>query len=295
MRVHLPNRLRLTSFDGLYDQLHHLSPSEELELHMDGLEFAEPSGLLPLVCVLRSHLKAGGVLAIRSFPQDVNVCGYLERINFYKLLNCACPHKPGKRTDNDTFIEITEMGGHTLSTPIGKKLPSLFEGRVNVKEATGASFLAACGELVDNTRHAYNLAIEQQAAEWPLPLILGQYYPDSNTLHVTVADCGIGILRSLGAKDPQQTFDSDKKAIERALILGMKGTGSQGKGMGLAAINRFMKQNGGTFAIRSGKCLFILFPRRRHHKRAHWKGTVVSLEIKAARNVDISGIIEKMS
>ena len=296
MRVHLPARLRLTNFDDLYGQLHHLPQSESLELHMERLAFAEPAGLLPLVCVLRNHVIAGGALTIRTFPQDSDVCGYLERINFYKLVGCPCPHEPGRRTHNDAFIEITEIGGTSSDRRVGNKLTSLLKGRVDVKNATGESFLSACGELVDNTRHAYNPAIEPQAKNWPLALILGQYYPESNTLHVTVADCGIGILRSLGAKDPEQTFDKDSEAIDRALVLGMKGTGSLGKGMGLAAIQRFMKQNGGIFAIRSGECLTTRSARRKKHRyRANWKGTVVSLEINGARNIDISCIIQKMA
>jgi hypothetical protein len=261
---------------------------------MAGLEFAEPAGLLPLVSVLRNHIRAGGTIAVVSFPSDRDVCGYLERINFYQFIQCPCPHRPGRRTHNDSFIEITEIGAALLAESTKKRIHSLFEGKVDVKNAVGASFLVACGELVQNTRHGYNVAIEPQAVDWPTALILGQYYEESNTLHFTVADSGIGILRSLEAKDPLDSFRDEKSAIERALILGMKGDAG-GKGLGLAAISRFMRQNGGVFSIRSGACLSIQSPRKRCHKAPSWKGTVVSLEIRGARNVDISGIIEKMS
>jgi hypothetical protein len=260
---------------------------------MEHLKFAEPAGLLPFACVVRNHVKAGGALTLHSFPTDLDVCGYLERINFYRLVNSPCPHNPGKRKSSDTFIEITEMDG-SLPHAVRTKLHSLVQGRVDLKDDTGDSFLTSCGELVDNTRHAYNEAITAQAASWPPALILAQYYEPSNTLHVTVVDCGIGIWRSLGAKDPQEVFKSDKQAIERALILGMKGLDRSGRGLGLAAIVRFMKKNGGKFSVRSGECLSIHTADKNNRKVAPWKGTIVSLEINGARNVDIGGIIQEM-
>jgi hypothetical protein len=293
MQLHLPARLNLTTFDGLYARLHRLPPSESLHMHMAGLEFAEPAGLLPLACVLRNHVLAGGTVVVDSFPASANVCGYLERMNFYKLTKCPCPHGHSRRTDSDSFIEITEVGALLLSGATNEKLYSLIEGRLDVKDAVGKSFLVACGELVQNTRHAYNIAIEPQAESWPPPLILAQYYEHSSTVHFTVADCGIGILRSLGAKDPRDVDNGEKEAIDRALVLGMRGDTS-GKGVGLAVIRRFMHQNGGRFAIRSGTCLSLRTPHRRDWTVAPWKGAVVSLEIRGARNIDISGIIKKM-
>ena len=225
MQIHLPRRLKLSTFDTVYESLHRLKQSDPLDLFMSDLHFAEPAGLLPLACVLRNHVKSGGALTIRSFPSDNDVCGYLERMNFYKLVNSSCPHGPGKRKSSDVFIEMTEMDGSVkLPQSVRVKLNSLVQGRVDLKNEAGDSFLTACGELVDNTRHAYNEAITEQASAWPSALILAQYYESpSNSLHVTVADCGVGILRSLGAKDPSDAADTDKVAIERAMILGMKG------------------------------------------------------------------------
>jgi hypothetical protein len=295
MNIHLPNQLHLRSFDTVFKALQRLSSTDQLDLYMNQLEFAEPAGLLPFVCVLRNHLKSGGSLTIRSFPQNLDICGYLERINFYQLARCSCPHQPGRRKNSDAFIEITEMDGNVLSQSVRAKIHSLIEGRVDLKNAVGESFVSACGELVDNTRHAYNEAITEQAADWPPALILAQYYEHSNTLHVTVADCGVGITRSLGAKDPQDASKGDRQAIDRALILGMKGVNRSGKGLGLAAIKKFMKQNGGVLGIRSGSTFYV---QRSHHRRHHnvdtWKGTVVSLEINGARNTDISSIIGEM-
>jgi hypothetical protein len=67
-----------------------------------------------------------------------------------------------------------------------------------------------------------------------------------------------------------------------------------GKGLGLAAVRRFMSRNGGRFSIRSGECLAVITPHRRIYTVPQWKGTVVTLEIRTDRDVDISVIIKKL-
>lgn len=92
-------------------------------------------------------------------------------------------------------------------------------------------------------------------------------------------------------------YKTEKHAIDAALLLGMKGPADRsgtGRGLGLAAIRRFMSKNGGRFSIRTGGCLTIITPHKREHNVSPWKGTVVSLEIRGGRTVDISDIIVKM-
>lgn len=296
MNITVPGKLTLTSFDSVYARLSKLAPTEPLQLDMSSLQFSEPGGLLPLVCVLRNHVRAGGNLVIQSFP-DPDACGYLERMNFYDVLGARCPHSPKRRrSGGDRFIEITEIADPKLSERTKDKLHSLVKGKVEIKGAIGASFLTACGELIENTRHAYNVSVDPLAESWPSALVLAQYYEHSNMLHFAVADSGIGIRRSLGAKDPN-LYPTERHVIQAALVLGLSGAVSPGKGVGLAAIQRFMARNGGRFSIRTGPCLAVITPssQKRAYNVSPWKGTVVTLEIRGGREVDISDIIKAMS
>jgi hypothetical protein len=216
-------------------------------------------------------------------------------MNFYDGLDVCSHEHTNPDADAERYVGIVETGSPTLPEAVKAKLNRLVKQNPSLRGSAGLSFLTICAELIQNTKHAYNRLVERQAENWPPALFLAQYYRDEGLLHVCVADCGIGLKRSIGAKDPD-LYDTDRVAIDAAIVLGMRGgTGRvEGRGMGLAAIKRFMARNGGMFSIRSGECLAILEPSKKHYVSPSWKGTVVSLEIRTHRNVDMSAIIEKL-
>jgi len=296
MKITISRELTLRSFESLLTSMNRLSPVDQLDVDMGNLIWTEPAGLLPFTTRLKAHILGGGQAAITHFPASVDACGHLERMNFYEILGLTCPHEhPAHPVSDRRFIKITGIGSHDFSDKVKRKLDDLVSAHVPMGGKLGASFLTACGELVENTKHAYNIAVDAQASKWPQALIQSQFYEDKNSLHICVADNGIGIKRSIGAKDPD-TYKDDKTAIDAALVLGMRGgIGTlPGKGLGLAAIRRFMKANKGTFSIRSGECLAFITPQRRNYKVPAWKGSVVTLEIQTDRDVDISAIIRKL-
>jgi hypothetical protein len=295
MLITLPSKLMLVGFDTLYKMLAKVPTNEPLELDMSALKFAEPAGLLPFVCFVRKHIRAGGAVAVSAFPAKPEVCGYLERINFYQLIGCPCPHGPGARlSSEDKFIEITEITSGQLTEKTKHSLYSLAKAKMEINSSAGKSFLTACGELIHNTRHAYNVSVDPQADSRPSALVLAQYYRHSHTLHFTVADCGVGIHRSLSAKDPNK-FKNEKQAIHAATILNVKSPVAIGRGVGLAAIRRFMRRNGGRFTLTSGAWSVVFTPYKRNSKIPVWNGSIISLEIKCNKNVDLSTIIKGMA
>lgn len=294
MRVTVPAKLTLNTFDQVYSQLYGISPMEEIRLDLTPLEWTEPAGLLPLAVRLRNHVLAGGGVVVAGFPEP-NKSSYLERMDFYRIIRVKPPSEPmPRRAAEGRFIEITEIGSRALSKQTKQKLIKLVGGKVGIKDEIGSSFITACGELVENTKHAYNEAVDPQATQWPSALIHAQYYEDARSLHVCVADCGVGIRRSIGAKNPDW-YEDDGEAVDAALVLNMQGRMGKyvGKGMGLSAIRRFMDKDGGRFSIRTGDCLAIRTPYKKTSNVSHWKGTVVALEIKTERPVDISVIIQE--
>jgi hypothetical protein len=296
MKITISRELTLRNVESLLSSMNRLSSVDQLDVDTRKLVWTEPAGLLPFTSRLKAHILGGGQVAITHFPASVEACGHLERMNFYEILGLSCPHEhPAHPASDHRFIEITGIGFHDFSDKVKGKLDNLVSAHVPVGGRLGASFLTACGELVENTKHAYNIAVDAQASKWPQALIQSQFYEDKNSLHICVADNGIGIKRSIGAKDPDM-YKDDKTAIDAALVLGMRGgIGSlSGKGLGLAAIRRFMKANKGAFSIRSGECLAFITPKRRTYKVPAWKGTVVTLEIRTDRDVDISAIIKRL-
>jgi hypothetical protein len=216
-------------------------------------------------------------------------------MNFYDgLQQCNHEHQEPHQ-DTERYVGITEIGTPTLPESVKVKLTRLVKQNASLSGGIGNSFLTICAEIIQNTKHAYNLIVDPQSGNWPPALFQAQYFRDEGLLHVCVADCGVGLRRSIGAKDPD-LYDTDRVAIDAAIVLGMRGGAGkvEGRGLGLAAIKRFMARNGGTFSIRSGECLAVLEPHRRHYEVPNWKGTVVALEIKTHKNVDMGAIIEKL-
>ena len=244
MKLTIPRELTLRTIDAVLRGLNRLGQTDQLDLNLANLRWTEPAGLLPLTSKIRGHISSGGRTVIENFP-TTDTCGHLERMNFYAILGLDCPHQPKARHEpDDRFIKITEIGSHDISNPMKAKLDALVRAHVPVDGHLGDSFLVACSELIQNTKHAYNTVVDSLAIKWPQALVQSQYYDAPRCLHICVADSGLGIKRSIGAKDPD-TYKDDRTAIEAALILGMRGgLGTlPGKGLGLAAIRRFMHQS----------------------------------------------------
>jgi K+-sensing histidine kinase KdpD len=143
----------------------------------------------------------------------------------------------------------------SLSYDIRRSLKRLLQRLpkgVEATEESRSSFIDSSGELVSNTRHAYNLALEPGVKARPRALLQAQFYPQSETVKFCVCDCGIGIKRSMegvGGKHP-----SHLDAIDSALALRNKGDNSDGKGLGLATLQSFVRKNGGILSNPVRRC-----------------------------------------
>lgn len=296
MKITLSHELTIRNVEAILTSLKRLGVGDRLDVDMRSLVWTEPAGLLPFTSRLKAHIAGGGQVMITHFPNSVDACCHLDLMKFYETLGTPCTHQhPAHPASDHRFIEITEISSPELSNRAKGKLDNLVSAHVSIDGKLSESFLLACGEIVQNTKHAYNPIVDPQAAKRPHALVQSQFYAEKKSLHICVADSGIGIKRSIGAKDPD-TYKDDKTAINAALVLGMRGGLGplSGKGMGLAAIRRFMDANKGTFSIRSGECLAFITPRWKTHKVPAWNGTVVTLEIRTDRDVDISAIIKKL-
>ncbi len=70
-------------------------------------------------------------------------------------------------------------------------------------------------------------------------------------------DLGIGFKESLSER---LSIKSDLDAIEKALLYGVSRYKDEGRGHGLAAVRRFIKQWNGKISIRSGTAKFSIIP-----------------------------------
>jgi K+-sensing histidine kinase KdpD len=99
-------------------------------------------------------------------------------------------------------------------------------------------------------------------------------------------------MDGVGTKHP-----SHLDAITAALALRNKGDRSEGKGLGLATLESFIRKNGGILSIRSGDALKIQRGTRFSvtERLPKWDGTIVNLEINVQKASNLSDIWKRLA
>lgn len=290
-------------FDSLLKQCEPCLRGDDTALDVDlsGSEWAYPTGLVPLASLLRLLTHRGIAVRIVAYP-DSTICSYYCRTNFFAHIgaNSPCPDS-GKGLGADRAIKITELQEPRVDKGIAKALARLLTKLPKGVEATEVSrnsFIDSCGELVSNTRHAYEERPGQEdITARPKGLLQAQFYPKSGRVELCVCDCGWGIKRSMEGEH-EGTFASHLEAIGAALVFRNKNPLGDGQGLGLSAIHTYIKKNKGILRIRSGDALKI-----QHGDKGltatpdltEWDGTIVTMEILVEKTADLSTIQRRLA
>jgi len=303
MRLAVTGALDLGLFDSLLKQCEPCLRGEDHELLVDlsGSEWAYPTGLVPFASLLRFLSNQGVHVQIAAYP-DSSICSYYCRAKFFSHIGAESPCRDkGKGLGPDRAVRITELrepriDKKTIGALVGllQRLPK----GVGATDFSRKSFIDACGELVSNTRHAYEQRERQEnIAGRPRGLLQAQFYPKSGRVELCVCDCGWGIKRSMEGEH-DENFASHLEAIDAALVFRNKNPLGDGQGLGLSAIHTYIKKNGGTLRIRSGDALKIQHGGKgltSTPELTEWRGTIVTLEILVEKNADLSKIQKRLA
>jgi hypothetical protein len=297
MRLPVTGELNNAAWEGLLSACHPCISGEDtlLELDLSSAEWSPPSGLVPLAALLNLLRGYGVEIRIANYPQ-ANVCSYYCRMDFFERIGVPSPCVHNRASGNGRFIEISELHDSHLNQAIVGELALLLELAPEATEVSRASFIDACGELVSNTRHAYDLNVDARVTERPPALIQAQYYPKKSQIEFCICDLGVGIKASLERTDTTG-FTSDLEAITAAVARGNRNEGLEGAGLGLAALATYVRKNAGNMAIRSGHALKVLtrdgFTATDNLKA--WPGTIVTLKLNVENDADLSKVWERMA
>lgn len=270
---------------------------KQLDLDLSSAEWGSPSGLVPLAALMRVLRQLGVTVQVVAYPEDESYCSYYCRMDFFKQFGAPTKCKNMKRHDGEgRFIEITELDHPEISDETKKKLAKLLQNLPGGVEATlqsKSSFIDACGELIANTRHAYDQKVDPGVSGRPPALVQAQYYPSYSRVEFCICDSGVGIKQSLEAEH-RAAHPSHLDAINDALGFKNKGALSVGFGLGLAALQTYVKKNAGVLRIRTGDALKnqrgTSFAVTEH--LPVWEGTIVTVSINVTKSADLS-IISK--
>jgi anti-sigma regulatory factor (Ser/Thr protein kinase) len=286
-KPHRPDMLRIALRGGFrIDQLERLiqavaplsslSQPTRLVLDLSGLVFISPASLATLLVVVADAIERGVILSESEYGPPANrlVARYLDRMDFNRLI---------------TGMDVE--GGFERRQPTGLRPFQVFDSQEDLDDLAESLTMAATEAVAvtGKDRAAVLLAITEiaqnvlQHAESRIGgIAIAQRGWMRQEFEVAVADPGIGIAASLQRNRKYQHVQSDVEAILLALAPGVTANpGSENKGVGLAAIRGFLRENGGTLLVRSG-CAAIEdgSGAARHDGLARFRGTVVALRLR---------------
>ncbi len=239
--------------------------SEQIDLR--GISFIDPYGMLGLLeigelCMLEDVRKT------IILPESLEVCSYLDRMGFfafarrYFTLAHATVEIAGtnqRSADSDVLLEITPVEKtndiHFIVGRVRERAQSILARHLRYDERAINGFIVALSEICQNI-------IEHSENRGFVGIQKYRYQRiNRNIVKIAVMDVGIGFRKSLSSRFK---IDNDLEAIEKALLQGNSRYSDEGRGQGLPAALRFIKQWNGGLSIRSGRAKRSILPRWIH-------------------------------
>ena len=250
--------------EDTFEQVLHLF-KESPEIDLREASFIDPAGMVGIL-ELGELLQSEGSRKTVYLPKSEEVLKYLERMDFFKFADSYFnlePPKPkisGKylrSSYSDVLLEITPIEKsddiHFIVGRVKDRANAILKRHLNYDEKAINGFIVALSEVCQNIiEHSENrgfVGIQKYHFHQKI---------NKNVAKIAVMDLGIGFKKYLSERFP---LKNDFEAIEKALLHGASRYVDKGRGHGLAAVRRFVKQWNGKISIRSGTAKFSIIPK----------------------------------
>jgi anti-sigma regulatory factor (Ser/Thr protein kinase) len=253
-------------------------------LDLSGLVFISPAALATLVVVVGDAIERRVLLPDSHYVPPANrlVARYLDRMDFSRLITGMDVEGGFERREPTGFRPFRVFSSEEELDDVAESLTMAATEAVAVSGKDCAAVLLAISEIAQNVLHHAESRIGGIA--------IAQRARSRREFEVAVADPGIGIAASLRRNRTYEHVKTDLDAITMALTRGVTANpGSDNKGVGLAAIREFLRDNGGTLLIRSGCAAVEDGPREaRRDGLAAFQGTVVALRLRTGHPFELA-------
>ena len=245
-----------------FEQLLNLSRESQLT-DLRKAAFVDPFGMVGLL-EIGEVLKAEGVKKTLYLPESEEVLKYLERMDFFKFgdryFNLD-PSKPQlsekylRSSYSDVLLEITPIEKsddiHFIVGKVKARAHSILTRHLNYDERAINGFIVALSEVCQNI-------IEHSGYKGFVGIQKYHFQNlNKNVVKIAVMDIGVGFRQSLSVRF---SLKNDLDAIEKGFLHGASRFEDKGRGHGLSAVRRFVKQWNGKLSIRSGTARLSIIP-----------------------------------
>lgn len=219
-------------------------------------------------------------------PESEEVLKYLERMDFFKIASryfTFAPFKPQisekylRSSYSDVLLEITPIEKsddiHFIVGKVKDRAHSILTRHLKYDERGINGFIVSLSEVCQNI-------IEHSETKGFVGIQKYHFQNlGKNVVKIAVMDTGIGFRKSLSKRF---SLKSDLHSIEEALIHGASRYADKGRGHGLAAVRRFVKQWDGKISIRSGTAKLSIIPewawgKQKEYNLTHFPGAQINI------------------
>lgn len=267
----------------------------ETDFSLRGISFMNVGVIGGLAMFMKWSRERAGKACRFSFDRNSNLCSYLERINFFRILGVDVDEH-FERHASERFMELAEIidDDDYTANEIPSKLRQIVSKTTRIDITLESALDLAFGEVIDNVL---------THSETTVPgLAIAQYYPKKGYVEFCVADAGIGIPASLAKNVAYRSEPPDRLLLEAfkngvgenvmGLAGGLKGYGA---GYGLAFTSRLVNKTGGKlWAISHDSALEIGVGTTRLLDDCWFPGTLICARVKddvtlSEKDLDVNG------
>ncbi|MEW6163390.1 MAG: ATP-binding protein [Nitrospirota bacterium] len=240
-----------------------LSAIGNTPVDLRGIQFIDPYGMVGLL-EAGAFFKLKRIKQILYLPKSEDVLRYLERMDFFRYAGQYFrlePSEPAisdkylRSSYSDVLLEITPVEKsddiHFIVGKVKDRAHAILVRHLHYDKRAIGGFIVALSEVCQNI-------IEH--SEYKGFVGIQKYHfqnLNKNVVKIAVMDIGIGFRKSLSERF---LLKNDLEAIEKGLLHGASRFADKGRGHGLSAVRRFVKQWNGKLSIRSGTARLSIIP-----------------------------------
>lgn len=259
--ITVPDELDHESIESVIDQVASHPPEAPLLVDARHTTFANPFGLLSLLCLAQTRpVRPGFVI-----PELERTASYWSRAGFFQFaedlytLHGSAPSLRAKQ-DSHVWLPITPITGtddvHAVVGRIQDRAEVILGSELKTDPRMIGRFAMtlseACQNIVEHAGRGGWVAV--QSYTW--------HRIGRRVVQIAVCDAGIGFKASLAPTVARRYGDrwSDGQALEAGVMGGVSRYSDPGRGQGYAGIKRFLGHWDGKLVVRSGTARITLVP-----------------------------------